>query len=262
MKKRLLTFMTISVLAISMLSGCGSKPAQNKTTTETTAENKNAESSQAEADKNKEEKKEDSDFFETKNVEETEAESETKSEANDTVQTAADLDTSKELTGLHHVEIKIKSYGTIKMELDADSAPITVTNFIKLAMDKFYDGLTFHRIIDGFMMQGGDPLGNGTGGSKENIKGEFATNGVENNLSHTRGAVSMARASAPNSASSQFFIVQKDSHFLDGQYAVFGYVTEGMEIVDKICKDAEPIDNNGLIAEEKQPIISEVTVID
>jgi peptidyl-prolyl cis-trans isomerase B (cyclophilin B) len=172
------------------------------------------------------------------------------------------LDTSKELSGIHHVEIILKDYGTISVELDADSAPITVTNFIKLAQEDFYDGLTFHRIIDGFMMQGGDPLGNGTGGSKETIKGEFSSNGVENNLSHTRGAISMARSSAMDSASSQFFIVQTDSHYLDGEYAVFGYVTDGMDIVDEICEEAEPIDSNGLIADDAQPVIEDVKVID
>jgi peptidyl-prolyl cis-trans isomerase B (cyclophilin B) len=137
-----------------------------------------------------------------------------------------------------------------------------VTNFIKLCQEDFYDGLTFHRIMDGFMMQGGDPLGNGTGGSKETIKGEFSSNGVENNLSHTRGAISMARATAPDSASSQFFIVQTDSHFLDGNYAVFGYVTDGMDIVDEICENAEPTDDNGTIPADEQPVIVDIKVID
>lgn len=166
------------------------------------------------------------------------------------------------LKGKHNIEIKIKDYGIIKVELDADSAPITVTNFINLVNDKFYDNLTFHRIIKDFMMQGGDPLGNGMGGSEETIKGEFSSNGVKNNLSHTRGAISMARSSDPNSASSQFFIVHKDSTFLDGEYAVFGYVTEGIEIVDKICEDAIPTDDNGTIEKEKQPIIEYIKQID
>ena len=136
-------------------------------------------------------------------------------------------------------EIEVKDYGTIKVELDADTAPISVTNFVKLAQEHFYDGLTFHRIIDGFMIQGGDPEGTGRGGSDETIKGEFSENGVKNDISHERGVISMARSSDPDSASSQFFIVQSDSTYLDGQYAAFGHVTEGMDIVDQICKDAK-----------------------
>ena len=119
--------------------------------------------------------------------------------------------------GTHHAEIEIQDYGTITVELDGDAAPITVQNFMDLANAGFYDGLTFHRIISGFMMQGGDPNGNGTGGSENTIKGEFSANGVENPLSHTRGAISMARAQDPDSASSQFFICHADSTFLDGQ---------------------------------------------
>jgi len=164
--------------------------------------------------------------------------------------------------GLHHVEIAVKDYGTISVELDGDAAPVTVENFLKLAGDGFYDGLTFHRIISGFMIQGGDPLGNGTGGSGQNIKGEFALNGVENDLSHTRGAISMARSSLMDSASSQFFIVHEDSTFLDGQYACFGYVTEGMEVVDAICEATPVTDTNGTVAAENQPVIESVKVID
>ena len=140
------------------------------------------------------------------------------------------------LKGKHDVVITVKDYGIIELELDADVAPITVTNFIDLVKDKFYDGLTFHRIMDGFMIQGGDPEGNGTGGSKNTIKGEFSSNGVENNISHKRGVISMARSQDNNSASSQFFIVQEDSTFLDGQYAAFGKVTKGMDVVDKIAE--------------------------
>ena len=124
--------------------------------------------------------------------------------------------------GKHHAKIKVKDYGTIEVELDGDTAPITVANFIKLVNEKFYDGLTFHRIMSGFMIQGGDPLGNGTGGSDETIKGEFSSNGVENNISHKRGVISMARSSDPDSASSQFFIMYQDSTYLDGEYAAFG----------------------------------------
>ena len=157
-------------------------------------------------------------------------------------------------------DIEIEEYGTITVELDAKSAPITVENFVKLAESGFYDGLTFHRIMAGFMMQGGDPNGNGTGGSDETIVGEFAQNGYENELSHTRGAISMARAMDYDSASSQFFIVHKDSTFLDGSYAVFGYVTEGIEVVDKVCEEAVPTDNNGSIPAEEQPVIKTITI--
>ena len=156
--------------------------------------------------------------------------------------------------------IEVDGYGTITLELDASAAPVTTENFVSLAQEGFYDGLTFHHIYDGFMIQGGDPNGNGTGGSEQTIQGEFSKNGVENNLSHTRGAVSMARSQDYNSASSQFFIVHRDSTFLDGSYAAFGYVTEGMEVVDAICADAEPIDGDGLIAPEDQPVILSVTV--
>src|SRR5574344_853833 len=128
---------------------------------------------------------------------------------------------NKYLSGKHHVEINVQDYGIIKVELDADEAPITVTNFVDLAKNGFYNGLTFHRIIDNFMIQGGDPLGNGTGGSKETIKGEFSKNGVKNNIKHTRGTISMARSQGNNSASSQFFIMQADNSSLDGLYAGF-----------------------------------------
>lgn len=164
--------------------------------------------------------------------------------------------------GLHHVEIDINGYGTIALELDADTAPISVTNFMALAEDGFYDGLTFHRIIDGFMIQGGDPLGNGTGGSDTNIKGEFAKNGIDNSISHKRGVISMARSGDPDSASSQFFIVHEDSTFLDGEYAAFGHVTEGMDIVDQICKDTPVQDDNGTVGADDQPVINTVKVID
>jgi peptidyl-prolyl cis-trans isomerase B (cyclophilin B) len=158
--------------------------------------------------------------------------------------------------GKHHAEIDIKDYGVIKVELDGDAAPISVQNFMDLANDGFYDGLTFHRIIEGFMMQGGN------GGSDKTIKGEFSNNGVKNDLSHTRGAISMARADDMNSATSQFFIVHQDSTFLDGDYACFGYVTEGMDIVDKICEDTPVIDDNGTVLKANQPVINTITIID
>ncbi|MDE5746824.1 MAG: peptidylprolyl isomerase [Acetatifactor sp.] len=166
------------------------------------------------------------------------------------------------LSGKHHVKINMKDLGTIEVELDADQAPITVTNFVNLAKDGFYDGLTFHRIIEGFMMQGGDPNGNGSGGSEQEIKGEFSQNGVNNTLSHTRGAISMARTTIPDSASSQFFIMHQDGTALDGQYACFGYVTSGMEIVDEICENAVVTDNNGTVPAEYQPVIESIEVVD
>ncbi len=165
-------------------------------------------------------------------------------------------------TGIHHAEMVVKDYGTVKMELYADIAPITVANFAKLVNEGFYNGLTFHRIMSGFMIQGGDPLGNGTGGSDEEIKGEFALNGVENLISHTRGTISMARASAYNSASSQFFIMHQDYTGLDGAYAAFGKVTDGMEVVDKICKNVIPVDNNGTVLKNEQPVIESIKMID
>ena len=173
------------------------------------------------------------------------------------------------LKGLHHIEIDIKDYGIIKAELDADVAPITVTNFVDLAKSGFYDGLTFHRIIDGFMIQGGDPTGSGSGGSEKTIKGEFELNGVKNDMKHLRGVISMARAGAypdteetMNSGSSQFFICQVDSPHLDGNYAAFGKVTEGIEIVDQIAKDTKVEDSNGTVLPENQPIINSIKVID
>ena len=164
--------------------------------------------------------------------------------------------------GTHHAEIDIQDYGTITVELDGDIAPITVQNFMDLANDGFYDGLTFHRIIAGFMMQGGDPNGNGTGGSENTIKGEFSANGVENSLSHTRGAISMARSQTYDSASSQFFICHADSTFLDGQYACFGYVTDGMDVVDAVCEAAQPTDDNGTIPADQQPVITAIRITD
>lgn len=178
-------------------------------------------------------------------------------EKKDGIKPSDNIDFSKSVTAV----ISIENYGDISIELDHSAAPITVENFVDLASDGFYDGLTFHRIIKDFMMQGGDPKGNGTGGSDNTIKGEFSANGVDNKLSHTRGAVSMARANDFNSASSQFFIVHEDSLFLDGQYAVFGYVSEGMDIVDAICNDAKPIDGNGTIPAIHQPVITSIEIL-
>jgi len=133
------------------------------------------------------------------------------------------------------VELDIEGMGKITLELDTEAAPLSTANFVKLVDEGFYDGLTFHRVIKDFMIQGGDPAGNGTGGSEETVQGEFASNGWENPISHVRGVISMARAADPNSGSSQFFIVHADSTYLDGEYAAFGKVTSGMDVVDEIA---------------------------
>ncbi len=168
------------------------------------------------------------------------------------------------MSGTVKAEITVKDKGVIKLELDADEAPITVENFVNLVKDGFYDGLTFHRVVNNFMIQGGDPEGDGTGGSDKTIKGEFSANGVKNNISHERGVISMARNSiSMDSASSQFFIVQADSKFLDGQYAAFGHVTDGMDIVDDIAKNT-PIEDkeSGYVNVKNQPIIESIKIVE
>ena len=160
----------------------------------------------------------------------------------------------------HEVTIEVQDYGSIKAVLYGEAAPITVENFVKLAGAGFYDGLTFHRIIDGFMIQGGDPKGNGTGGSDQTIKGEFAQNGFDNPIQHLRGVLSMARSSMPDSASSQFFIMHEVSPWLDGAYAAFGCVTEGIEVVDAICQKTPVTDGNGTVTKANQPKILSVKV--
>ena len=177
-------------------------------------------------------------------------------------QTQEQAEPAAEPIGIHHAEIEIADYGTIKVELDGDTAPITVQNFMDLANAGFYDGLTFHRIIDGFMIQGGDPEGTGMGGSDKNIKGEFEMNGVKNDISHVKGVISMARAQDPDSASSQFFITVDDATFLDGQYAGFGHVTEGQDVADKIAAEAQTTDDNGTVLPENQPKITAIRIID
>lgn len=164
--------------------------------------------------------------------------------------------------GVFHAEIIIRDYGVIRIAMDSAQAPLTVANFVNLVNEGFYDGLTFHRIIEGFMMQGGDPTGTGSGSSSEKIQGEFSANGIANSQSHVRGAVSMARANDMNSASCQFFIVQKDSTFLDGQYACFGYVTEGMDVVDAVCENTPVLDSNGSVAPENQPVIESIRILE
>lgn len=235
--KRYFSIIAIMALVVCMFAGCGSKKSN-------TSSNANSGTSSSESAKQEE----------TAVPEST--------ESTDAGSDISSSDDTKQLSGKHHVVIKVKKYGNIKVELDADTAPISVTNFVNLAKKGFYDGLTFHRIIDGFMIQGGDPSGDGTGGSDETIKGEFSDNGVENNISHVRGTISMARSSENDSASSQFFIVQSDSTYLDGQYAGFVTVTSGMDIVDKICKDTPVTDSNGTVEKENQPVIEKITVKD
>ncbi len=157
-----------------------------------------------------------------------------------------------------NIKITMQGGGEIKLELYPEIAPITVANFKKLVEEGFYNGLTFHRIIKGFMIQGGDPLGNGMGGSDETIKGEFAINGFNNTLRHTRGVISMARSQNPNSASSQFFIMHEDAPHLDGSYAAFGKVTEGIEIVDEIA--STPVGFDGQ-SPKVTPVIESVVVL-
>ncbi len=229
MKKKILSALLCGALTVLMLAGCGS----------------NQEADTAEDDQITEET--------------TENENETAEEEESTQDSAGNAET---LTGKINVEIDVQDYGVIKLELDADAAPITVTNFVDLAKSGFYDGLTFHRIVSGFMIQGGDPLGNGTGGSENTIKGEFSNNGVENNISHVRGTISMARSMDNDSASSQFFIVHEDSTFLDGEYAAFGTVTEGMEVVDAICEKVPVEDDGETVAAENQPVITSIKIIE
>lgn len=236
--KKWMCICAAAVLAVSALTGCSTSAGAATTAAQT-------EAAKEDAAKAETEKKE--------TAKTAEASEKAQDTASEEIEAAA---------GKHHVKINVKDYGTISVELYGDEAPITVANFLKLAKDGFYDGLTFHRIISGFMIQGGAPLGTGMGGSDQEIKGEFSNNGVENPLSHTRGAISMARSQIKDSASSQFFIVHEDSTFLDGDYACFGYVTEGMEVVDAICKDTKVEDNNGSVAKANQPVIESIEVVD
>ena len=158
--------------------------------------------------------------------------------------------------------IEMQNGKEIKLELYPEIAPISCENFEKLVNQGFYDGLCFHRVIPGFMIQGGCPEGTGMGGPGWTIKGEFASNGVKNNLKHTRGVISMARSMMPDSAGSQFFIMHQDGTYLDGQYAAFGHVTSGIEIVDQICADTPVVDNNGTVEAANQPVINSVKIID
>ena len=160
------------------------------------------------------------------------------------------------------VVLRVADYGDIYLELYPDLAPVTVENFLSLVDSGFYNGLTFHRIISGFMVQGGCPLGNGTGNSGKNIRGEFSSNGVDNPLKHERGVLSMARSSDPDSASCQFFIMHADAPHLDGSYAAFGRVLSGMGVVDALCLNANVTDSNGTVPKEDQPVITEIVRAD
>lgn len=174
-----------------------------------------------------------------------------------------DLSDDPYATGTHRVAIEVEGYGTIEATLNANVAPITVSNFCHLVEEGFYDGLTFHRVVPGFMIQGGDPNADGTGGSGTTIKGEFSANGVENNIPHVRGTMSMARSQDYDSASSQFFIMQETTPSLDGQYAAFGTVTEGMDVVDAICESVPVADEqSGLVAADDQPVIASIAILE
>lgn len=199
---------------------------------------------------------------ETAGVQEGEAQEETADIQEEETDLSREGEDEALLSGKHYVNINIRDKGVIKVELDADAAPVTVTNFVNLVKEGFYDGLTFHRIIEGFMMQGGDPTGTGMGSAEETIVGEFANNGVDNPISHTRGTISMARSNRPDSASCQFFIMHQDGTFLDGDYAAFGHVTEGMEIVDDICENTAGQDSNGIVPEENRPVIESIEYVD
>ncbi len=242
MKKKI-SILLIVALTVFCLAGCGGEAGKGSTNTSDRTESSQEATPQAE-----ESQTEPTEPAETEDV---------KDEKD-----GKDKKDTKQLSGKHHVEMKVKDYGTIKLELDADVAPISVTNFVNLAKSGFYDGLTFHRIISGFMIQGGDPLGNGTGGSDETIKGEFSSNGVENSIEHKRGVISMARSMDKDSASSQFFIMHQDSPHLDGEYAAFGKVTEGIEVVDQICEKTPVTDDNGTVEKKDQPKIESVKVVD
>lgn len=232
-RRKILSMLMVATLSVGMLAGCGTDDAKEETENTTTTDEKTEDNKETTTDSTEAADGEEGTDEEISGFTDGSDEDSTGNLAEDA---SAVLDTSQPLTGLHHAEIEVKDYGTIKVELDADTAPISVTNFVKLAQEHFYDGLTFHRIIDGFMIQGGDPEGTGIGGPGYSIRGEFSHNGFTNNLKHTPGVLSMARTMMPNSAGSQFFIMHKDAPHLDGAYAAFGKVTEGMDVVDKIAE--------------------------
>lgn len=265
-KRKILAMLMVAALSAGMLAGCGSDNTKEESKSTEAADTKENTEENKDTEETKEESTEESADQSEGTEEEVSGFTDGSGDGEGTDETADDtstvLDTSEPLTGLHHAEIEVKDYGTIKVELDADTAPISVTNFVKLAQEHFYDGLTFHRIIDGFMIQGGDPEGTGRGGSDETIKGEFSENGVKNDISHERGVISMARSSDPDSASSQFFIMHQDADYLDGEYAGFGHVTSGMEVVDQICEKTPVTDSNGTVEKANQPVIEKIEWLD
>lgn len=252
MKRKIICLLTAALLA-AVAVGCGSGQGTAKESREETADM--LEGNQEETVGTQEAESQEI----TDTVQEDE-ESANKEDSGDAQEGSAEEEAL--LSGKHYVNINIKDKGTIKAELDADAAPITVTNFVKLVEEGFYDGLTFHRIIEGFMMQGGDPTGTGMGSADQTIVGEFANNSVDNPISHTRGTISMARSAKPDSASCQFFIMHQDGTYLDGDYAAFGHVTEGMEIVDDICENTTGQDSNGIVPEENRPVIESIEYVE
>lgn len=248
MKRKIICLFAAALLAVTAV-GCGqgrNTPEENQEETTSIQE---------------EEEQSNTADMQEESQEVTDAAREDADSVNGDVQAEGDEETEL-LSGKHYVNINIKDKGTIKVELDADVAPITVTNFVNLVKEGFYDGLTFHRIIEGFMMQGGDPTGTGMGNAGQTITGEFASNGVDNPISHTRGTISMARSNLPDSASCQFFIMHQDGTYLDGDYAAFGQVTEGMEIVDDICENTTGQDSNGVVPEENRPVIESIEYVE
>ena len=244
LKLRMKKWMKICLMAAAsamLLAGCGTKDNTAETTAvETTA------------------KAEDTKETETEKAEET-----TRAAASETAETTEAAEENSELdlaaaAGKHHVEITVKDYGTINVELDGDAAPITVANFLDLAGNGFYDGLTFHRIISGFMIQGGCPQGTGMGGPGYSIKGEFTQNGFQNDLLHDRGVLSMARAMNPNSAGSQFFVMVAPAPHLDGQYAAFGKITEGQDVAIDISR----VPRNMMNDMPKKPVVMATVRVD
>ena len=237
--KKLLSLLLIICLSLSLLAGCKDNEDDNTTNDNTTDTTDKDNSTTDTTDK-------DNSTTDTSGKDDNDGENNTTSSKDNEVGTGACYyATTRNNDGhdLKYVKISVKGHGSIVLLLDATVAPVTVANFMKLVNEGFYNGLTFHRIIDDFMIQGGDPKADGTGGSDETIKGEFSANNHENDISHIRGVISMARAgsqtnpaSAYNTASSQFFICNENSTFLDGQYAAFGYVLAGLAVVDSITK--------------------------
>ena len=240
------TILVCSVVALLAICMCACSGSSNKTYSSNNSNNSSNNSSNSVNSNNS-------------------ANSDDTSTSNEDSNTDNSSNLPSDFTTTDTIAIYVKDYGVITVALDSNAAPITVENFKNLINKGFYNNLTFHRIISNFMIQGGDPNGDGTGGSSETIKGEFISNGVNNTLKHTRGAISMARSQSNDSASSQFFIVhqtsESNSRSLDGKYACFGYVTEGMEVVDKICESVKPTDSNGTVSKEDQPVIEKILIL-